>query len=523
MTAPVASHANVRHRGMITISIMLATIMQALDTTIANVALPHMEGSLQASQDQIMWVLTSYIVASAIALPLTGWLCGQWGRRRVFLASVIGFTIASALCGMAESLPQIVAARLLQGIFGSALVPLSQAVLLDINPIEKIGQAMAIWGAGIMVGPILGPLLGGWLTENYNWRWVFYINLPVGLMALWGIATFLPESRPERERLDRFGFITLSIAIGMLQLFLDRGEQHDWFQSWEIRLEAVAAAVSFAFFVVHTWTVQGESFFDRDLLKDRNFVTGLLFAFIVGMILYGTMALLPTLLQNLMDYPVVYTGEVTAPRGIGTMLAMIVVGRLVHRVDVRAIMACGFVLTAFALYQMTHLTLQMDANLIIVSGFIQGLGIGLTFVPLSAATFATLAPKLRHQGTPIYSLLRNIGSSVGISIVQARLTESASAAHAQIAATVAPGNHALEQLPQLLDPSNTIGLAVLNAEVTRQGALLGYINDFGFMMWITLAVVPLLLVIRGAHPAPAAKAAAAAVDPDEVAAAVETP
>ncbi|WHZ09890.1 MAG: Inner-membrane proton/drug antiporter (MSF type) of tripartite multidrug efflux system [Burkholderiaceae bacterium] len=523
MNAAVAEHARVPHRRMITISIMLATIMQALDTTIANVALPHMEGSLQASQDQIMWVLTSYIVASAITMPLTGWLCGQWGRRRVFLASVIGFTISSALCGMANSLPEIVAARLLQGVFGSALVPLSQAVLLDINPIEKIGQAMAIWGAGIMVGPILGPLLGGWLTENYNWRWVFYINLPVGLMALWGIETFLPESRPARERLDRFGLITLSIAIGMLQLFLDRGEQQGWFQSWEIRLELAAAVVSFAFFVVHTWTVEGESFFDRDLLKDRNFVTGLLFAFIVGMILYGTMALLPTLLQNLMDYPVVYTGEVTAPRGIGTMLAMIVVGRLVHRIDVRAIMAVGFALTAFALYQMTDLTLQMDANLIIVSGFIQGLGIGLTFVPLSAATFATLAPRLRHQGTPIYSLLRNIGSSVGISIVQARLTESASAAHARIAATVAPGNHALAQLPQLVDPSNPVGLAVLNAEVTRQGALLGYIDDFGFMMWITLAVIPLLLVIRGSHPAPAAPKAGAEIDPDEVAAAVETP
>jgi len=290
----------VQHRGMITIAIMLATIMQALDTTIANVALPHMQGSLQASQDQITWVLTSYIVASAIALPLTGWLCGQFGRRKVFLVSVVGFTIASALCGLAATMPQIVAARLLQGLFGAALVPLSQAVLLDINPAEKVGQAMAIWGAGIMVGPILGPLLGGWLTENFDWRWVFFINLPVGVVAWWGIARYLPESRPKGEKLDIFGFATLSLGIGMLQLFLDRGEQLDWFDSWEIRLEAAAALAAFAFFAVHTWTVQGVSFLDRRLLKDRNFVTGLLFAFIVGMILFATMALLPTFLQGLM-------------------------------------------------------------------------------------------------------------------------------------------------------------------------------------------------------------------------------
>ena len=485
-----------KHRGMITLSIMLATIMQALDTTIANVALPHMQGSLQASQDQITWVLTSYIVASAIALPITGWLCSQWGRRKVFIISVIGFTVASALCGMATSLAGIVAARLLQGVFGAALVPLSQAVLLDINPLEKVGQAMAIWGAGIMVGPILGPMMGGWLTENFDWRWVFFINLPVGLFALWGIVRYLPESRPRSERLDIFGFVALSLAIGLLQLFLDRGELLDWFDSWEIKLEAAGALIAFAFFAVHTWTVQGVSFFDRELLKDRNFVTGLLFAFIVGVVLYGTMALLPMFLQTLMGYPVIYTGEVTAPRGIGTMLAMIVVGRLVHRVDVRAIMAVGFGLTAFSLWQMTGITLQMDSSLVIWSGFIQGLGIGFTFVPLSAATFATLAPRLRNEGTPIYSLLRNIGGSVGISIVQALLTRGSAQAHAQLAATIAPGNQGLVNLPPMLSPDTLTGLAALNAEVTRQAALIGYVGDFSTMMVVTLLSIPLLLLIR---------------------------
>ncbi|HWI80504.1 MDR family MFS transporter [Ramlibacter sp.] len=493
---------------MITVSIMLATIMQALDTTIANVALPHMQGSLQASQDQITWVLTSYIVASAIALPLTGWLCSQWGRRRVFIVSVIGFTLASALCGLATSLAGIVAARLLQGIFGAALVPLSQAVLLDINPLERIGQAMAIWGAGIMVGPILGPMLGGWLTENFDWRWVFFINLPVGLFALWGIVRYLPESRPEGQRLDVFGFAALTIAIGMLQLLLDRGELLDWFDAWEIRLEAAASVVAFAFFAVHTWTVQGVSFLDRDLLKDRNFVTGCLFGFMVGTILYGTMALLPMLLQSLMGYPVVYTGIVTAPRGVGTMLAMIVVGRLVNRIDVRVIMAAGFALTAYSLYQMTGLTLQMDSSLIVTSGFIQGLGIGFTFVPLSTAAFATLAPRLRHQGTPVYSLVRNIGGSVGISIVQALLTHGAAQAHEQLAGLVSRGNRGLLDLPPLLSPDSPAGLAVLNAEVSRQAALIGYAGDFSVMMVVTLLTIPLLVLMR--RPGRAGKAAAEA-------------
>ncbi|MFC5496370.1 DHA2 family efflux MFS transporter permease subunit [Caenimonas terrae] len=507
----MSTTASFPHRGMITVSIMLATIMQALDTTIANVALPHMQGSLQASQDQITWVLTSYIVASAIALPLTGWLCGHWGRRKVFIVSVIGFTVASALCGLAGSLGTIVAARLLQGIFGAALVPLSQAVLLDINPREKVGQAMAIWGAGIMVGPILGPMLGGWLTENLNWRWVFFINLPVGLFALWGIIRYLPESKPQGEKLDVFGFATLSIAIGLLQLFLDRGQQLDWFDSWEIRLEAAGAVVAFAFFAVHTWTALGTSFFDRDLLKDRNFVTGLLFAFIVGTILYGTMALLPMFLQGLMGYPVIYTGEITAPRGIGTMIAMIVVGRLVTRIDIRAIMATGFALTAFSLWQMTQITLQMDSSLILLSGFIQGLGIGFTFVPLSAASFATLAPRLRNQGTPVFSLVRNIGGSVGISIVQALLTQGEARAHAQLAATVAPGNQGLLYLPPGLDPSTAGGLAVLNAEVSRQGALIGYVNDFSIMMGVTLLAIPLLLLIRTPRRGPVATSSTAEV------------
>jgi DHA2 family multidrug resistance protein len=497
----LGDHRLIPHRGMITISIMLATIMQALDTTIANVALPHMQGALQSSQDQISWVLTSYIVAAAIATPLTGWLCSTFGRRNVFLVAVAGFTVASALCGMADNIWEIVAARLLQGLFGASLVPLSQAVLLDINPKEKIGQAMAIWGAGIMIGPILGPMLGGWLTENASWRWVFYINLPVGVLAFYGIARYLPESRPGGIKLDLFGFATLSLSIGLLQMFLDRGEQLDWFDSNEIRTEAIGCLIAFAFFVAHTFTAIGTSFFDRRLLKDRNFVTGLLFAFIVGLVLYATMALLPTLLQGLLGYPVVYTGMVMAPRGIGTMAAMLMVGRMLHYIDARAIMALGFTLTAIALYMMTGMTLDMSSRIIIVSGVIQGLGIGFTFVPLSAVAFATLIPELRNDGTPIFSLLRNIGSSVGISIVQAMLTSGTARAHAELASDITPGNLGFQALPSMVDPTSQAGLGLIDTLVDRQAAMMAYLDDFRFMLALTVVSLPLLLLIRKAKTA----------------------
>lgn len=475
---------------------MLATIMQALDTTIAIVALPHMQGSLQSSQDQISWVLTSYIVATAIATPLTGWLCGRWGRRHIFLLAVVGFTGSSALCGLAGSLGQMVGARLLQGLFGAALVPLSQAVMLDINPKEKLGQAMALWGAGIMIGPILGPMIGGWLTEHAHWRWVFFINLPIGIVAFYGIARYLPDSRPARAKLDVFGFATLSLAVGLLQLFLDRGQHLNWFDSAEIQLEAAGCAIALAFFIAHTWTTTGGSFFNRGLLRDRNFMTGILFSFIIGMILFATMALQPALLQDLLGYPVVDTGLLMVPRGVGTMLSMMLVGRLLQWFDPRSMMAFGFAITAFSLYQMTGMTLDMDSHLIVVSGFLQGVGIGFTFIPLTAAAFGTLAPNLRNDGTPIFALLRNIGSSVGISIVVSLLTQRTSRAHAELSTDIHLGNHALSLLPPAFDASTMTGLTVLNGEVTRQASMIAYVADFNIMMWLTLASMPLLLLIR---------------------------
>jgi multidrug resistance protein len=327
---------------------MLATIIQAVDTTIANVALPHMQGAMGATQDQIAWVLTSYIVAAAICMPLTGFLAAHFGRKRIFLWSVAGFTVASMLCGAAQSLPQIVLFRLLQGVFGASLVPMSQSVLLDSYPREQHASAMALWGVGVMVGPILGPTLGGWLTEYFSWRWVFYINFPVGLLAWFGIATFVRETAIDRSRrFDMLGFAFLALGIGALQMMLDRGQTLDWFASTEVTVEAMIAGLFLYLFVAHMFTHE-HPFIEPGLFADRNFGVGLIVIFMVGVVLLATMALLPPFLLNLMGYPVVDVGFLLAPRGFGTMIAMLLAGRLSGRVDARGAIVTGLSLTALA-------------------------------------------------------------------------------------------------------------------------------------------------------------------------------
>jgi DHA2 family multidrug resistance protein len=493
------------NRRMITISIMLATIMQTLDGTIANVALPHMQGSMSASQDQIAWVLTAYIIASAIATPLTGWVCDRFGQKTVFLASVAGFTLASALCGVANTLAEIVTARLLQGVFGAALVPLSQVVLMEINPREKQGSAMAIWGMGVMVGPILGPTLGGWLTDSYNWRWVFFINIPVGIIAFYGIWRYIahvPGAR--RMQFDRFGFATLSISIGALQLFLDRGEQNDWFNSTETWIEAVTIVVAFTYFIAHTFmTAEDQSFLDYRLLKNRNYTTGLLFIFVVGMVLYATRALTPTMLENVLGYPVATTGLVTAPTGIGTMIAMLIVGRMMTGIDLRLILFIGFSLNAIALWQMCGYALTLSEWDIIWPGLIQGVGVGLVFVPLSTVTFATLSPAMRAQGTAIFSLIRNIGSSIGISLVQTMLVRNTQMSHAALVEHVTRLNPAWNNpaIAKIYDVSGPSGMAALDAAVGLQASMIGYIDDFWLMLILTVSVMPLILLIEPPTPA----------------------
>jgi MFS transporter, DHA2 family, multidrug resistance protein len=502
--------APVANRGWITASIMLATFMQGVDTTIANVALPHMQGSMSASQDQIAWVVTSYIVAAAIMTPLTGWLANRFGVKYVFLISVSGFTVASALCGAATSLAELVVYRLLQGVCGAALVPLSQAVLLQINPPERQARAMAVWGIGVILGPIIGPALGGWLTDNYDWRWVFYINVPVGIVSALGIVLFIRHARHgRREAFDWFGFATLSLAIGALQMLLDRGELKDWFGSTEIWIEATIAGLSLYLFVVHTATATDRSFLNRELLRDTNCMVGTVMMFLIGIPLYGTMTLLPTMLQDLMNYPVVTTGLVTVPRGIGTLIAMILVARLAGRVDTRVVIVLGLLMTAAALWQMTGFSLLMGMSPVVSSGLLQGLGLGFVFTPLSIITFSTLPRHLLTQGTAIFSLMRNIGGSVGISIVEVLLDQNTQIVHSRLIERLRPDNP-LAQAPHLgplYSLTTPSGVAALNAEATRQAAMVAYIDDFLLMMALVVVALPLILLLR--KPRRVAGAAAA--------------
>jgi len=500
---PPAASKPVPNRALITVSVMLAAMMQALDTTIANVALPRIQGAVSGTQDEMGWVLTSYIVAAAIATPLAGWLAGEFGRRRVFLISILVFTVASALCGLAESLPEIVLFRFLQGVGGAALLPLSQAVLFDINSPKDFGRAMSIWGIGVTMGPIIGPALGGWLTEDYSWRWVFYINLPIGVLAFAGLFFSMPESRNAKSsHFDFLGFGSLSLAIASLQVMLDRGQLLDWFSSREIILEAVISATAFYVFLVHTLT-SSMPFLNPALFKDRNFVASNVFIFVIGVVLFATLALLPPLLQNQMQYPVILTGLVTAPRGIGVLLGMIIVGQLITRFDARLVMAVGLAVTAYSLWQMTRFSLQMDTWPVLISGVAQGLGTGLVFVTLSTVAFTTLPATLRNEGTALFSLVRNVGASVGISVVTFLLTQNTQRLHASLGEHITPYNTVSNPaaIAAHVDTGTAKGVAALNAMITDQAMMIAYLDDFWIMMVMTLVAIPFLLLIKSARPA----------------------
>lgn len=483
---------------LITVSVMLATVMQILDTTIANVALPHMQGSLSATQEKITWVLTSYIVASAIMTPATGWLSARLGRKRLLLLSIAGFTLASVLCGISSSIGEMVSYRVLQGMFGAALIPLSQAILLDINPPEKHGSAMAIWGVGIMVGPILGPTLGGYLTEHYNWRWVFYINLPVGILSIIGVYLSLSQTTPKSKPFDFFGFLMLSVAIGSIQLFLDRGELRDWFESREIIFYFIIALVSLWLFIIHS-IFSKHPFLSPELFRDRNFVTGTIFIFFIGMILLSTIALLPPYMQRIMGYNVFDIGILMAPRGMGTMVAMIIAGRLSGKIDPRILIFLGMSLIAYSLWNMAKFSVFVPQNLIISTGVLQGFGLGLVFPPLSTVTFVTLPSAYRTEAAGIFSLLRNIGSSTGISIVIFLLSRNTQMYHSYLAENVTQSSwrYILDIFSPIFGDDNQESiLELLNTEITRQAATIAYLNDFMIMMFIVIVSMPLVFLLK---------------------------
>ena len=482
---------------LVTTGVILGMLMQILDTTIANVALPHMRASLSATPETISWVLTSYIVASAIAIPITGWLADRVGRKPLFVWAVIAFTIASLLCAIAQNLTEMVLFRAIQGVAGAFIVPLAQATLFDINPKEKHGSAMALFGAGVMIGPILGPVLGGWLTDSYDWRWVFLINLPVGVLAALLMARFMPKIPKVSRRFDMFGFAMLAIGLAALQLMLDRGEQLDWFSSWEIRLEFGLAIAGFWMFFVHMATAR-HPIFDRAMFADRNFSAGLVFMGVMGTMMFAGLALLPTLLQSLLGYSVLQSGFLTAPRGVGTLISMIVVGRLTGRVDPRLLILTGLLLLSYSLWQMSGFSLDMDRQPVIVSGVIQGLSLGLIFVPMNTVAFATLAAKFRTNAAALFNLSRSVGGSIGISVMTLLLAQNLQRSHSDLAQHITqyslpPVNPVITQgLPPVTDTA----LLMMDNEINRQAMMIAYIDDFWLMMIMTLFAVPLLLLLK---------------------------
>jgi MFS transporter, DHA2 family, multidrug resistance protein len=484
-------------RSMVTICAMTATIMQALDTTIANVALPYMQGSLSASQDQINWVLTSYIVAAAIMTAPVGWIANRFGRKRVFIICAGGFTVASVLCGLAQDINQMVLFRLLQGVFGAALVPLSQAVMLDSYALHERAKAMSIWGMGVMMGPIMGPSLGAWLTETYSWHWVFFVNLPFGIVTVLGLLAFMDETRANRSlRFDWFGFAALAVGIGAMQIALDRGEQLGWLESNEIIAEIIVSIVGFYYFFAHSLTTE-KPFIQFAIFKDRNFIGGCVFMTVIGLVLFSTMALASPYLQSVIGYPIITAGLLLASRGCGTFVAMMLVGRLMRHIEARTLIITGLCLTCLSLFYMTGWTDQTGVAEIVTLSILQGFGFGLVFVPLSTVAFLTLPNHLRTDGTSMLTLLRNVASSIGISVVIARLTEGSRRVYAVLDEHVTPFNHAM-QMPDvhsIINMGTDAGRALADVMLSLQAQIIAFSQDYQLVMIVTLCAIPLTLMI----------------------------
>jgi MFS transporter, DHA2 family, multidrug resistance protein len=494
----------VANQPLLMVGIMAASLIQILDTTIANVAIPHMQNSLGATAESVTWVLTSYIIASAVAMPITGWLADRVGGRRLFIASVAAFIVTSMLCGMAQNLEEMVLFRAAQGVAGAFIPPLSQSFMLDTARPSRHAQVMAIWGMGIMLGPILGPILGGWLTESANWRWVFYVNLPIGAISLAILLAELPERPAAPRRFDLTGFVLIGLTLAALQLMLDRGMLLDWFDSTEIWIYAFVAASGVWLAVIHLATVR-QPIFDSALFADRNFAIALGFMVAIGVVMFANMALMPPMLQHLFGYGVIDTGLVLMPRGIGILISMQVSGMLLRRgLDARAIVATGFAITAFSQWQMAHWSLQADQWHFVTTGLIQGLGMGLVFIPLNVTAYSTLAPRLRTEASSLLNLARSLGGSVGISIATVLLGYNIQRGHEEIGAYVTGATVLSLDLGEI-DRYQSLGDVVttmIDAEVNRQAAMVAYIDDFYLMMWLAIAALPLTLLMRKPAPQP---------------------
>jgi DHA2 family multidrug resistance protein len=489
-------------RIFVTLAVMSSTLIQVLDTTIVNVALPHMQGELGATSDQISWILTSYLVSAAIFMPLTGYFADILGRKRYLLICIAGFVAASALCGISRNLTEIVLFRMLQGVFGAALVPLSQAIMSDAYPPEERGKAMAIWGLGVMVGPVLGPTLGGWLTDAASWRWTFYINVPVGGLSWFLASQFVPDTPKAPRKMDWIGLALLSIGIAGLQYAIDRGNQQDWFGAMDIRVSALLGTVGMIGFVIYSLRSKGHALFNIRIFADRNFGTACFVVAALGLGMFGGMIIQPILLEGLLDYPIVTTGLVMAPRGIATAISMLIVGRLVNRIDARLLVAVGMLLSAGGSYAMTNYSLDINKFWVIWPAMVQGLGLGLIFVPLSTIAYATLPRARMAEAAGLYSLVRTMGSAFGISVITTMMSRESQVIWNELGGHIQKFNPAVSAYLHALhlSPTDPKAIAVIAGQIAQQSEMIAMLDMFKLISWSFLLMLPLVLFLRRSRP-----------------------
>ncbi|MEZ5773478.1 MAG: DHA2 family efflux MFS transporter permease subunit [Hyphomicrobiaceae bacterium] len=496
-TSPGSNPSTV-DRVLVAIPVMLATFMIIIDMTVVNVALPDMMGALAATPDQITWVLTSYIVAEAVTIPLSGFLAERFGRRRVILVSVAGFVAASMLCGQATSLTAMVAFRVLQGVFGASVIPISQSTLVASFDEKSRGKAMAIWGIGIMLGPVLGPTLGGFITDSLGWRFVFYINLPVGLLNLVLLATFLSEQRTRPSRVDWIGAALLGLGIASLQTLLDRGNTENWFQSKLIVALAVVSVAGLASFTWRSWSRE-DAILRISLMRDRNLASASVMMLVFGLGLFGTIALQPLMLETLLGYPASTTGLVMAPRGLAAALGMATVAVLINRIGPRWLVLAGLVMAGIGTYQMTGYSLQVDMVHLVLPSLVQGYGMGMVFVPLSTLAFQTVGEAATDRAASIFNLARTIGSSIGIAIAATVLTRMNQTSWMLLGGHISRYNPLVADYlaARGLSPADPLAPAVLAAELARQSSMIGFLDAFYFIAMSFVVLAPLVLLLGG--------------------------